>query len=191
MTLSTDRRRLILAASSTMLLAAMGTAHAGYNLWTNAYTFTHKELEAALKRKFPHVGRYLGVIEVSLTEPRLHLDAERNRVTLQANAAVNNPLSPGQTFSGVLALNSGVRYDATQRAVLLDRPEVERFEFPEVPPQYARQLNLVGSLVTRDLLHDYPLYTFKPEELQFKGRTFEPGTITVQSDGIAVQVTLR
>lgn len=185
------RRRFILAGAGGAALLASLPACAGYNLWTNEYTFSRKELEAALARKFPYQYRYLALVDVRLTEPRLRLDAERNRVTIETNAAVNNPLAAGQTFNGILALNSGLRYETAQRALLLDRPALERFELADVPPQYTRQLNAIGSLLARDLLHDYPLYTFKPEQLRFKGRDFEPGTITVLPDGISVQVMPR
>jgi hypothetical protein len=185
------RRRLVFAALVGGTVSSSRLAQAGYNLWTNEYTFTRRELESALARKFPYQARYLAIIDVRLTEPRLRFDVPRNRVTVEANAAVTNPLTPGQTFDGILALNSGLRYASAQRAVLLDRPELERFEFAQVPSQYSRQLNTVGAMVAQDLLHEYPLYTFKPEELRFKGREFEPGTITVQSDGIAVQVNPR
>jgi len=46
-------------------------------------------------------------------------------------------------------------------------------------------------VVAQQLLKDYPLYTFKPEELRFNGKDVEPGAITVAPDGIRVQVNLR
>ena len=41
-------------------------------------------------------------------------------------------------------------------------------------------------MVVQELLRDYALYTFKPEDLRRFGKTFEPGAITVLDDGIKV-----
>jgi hypothetical protein len=38
------------------------------------------------------------------------------------------------------------------------------------------------------LLANYPIYTFQPEQLQFAGVNYEPGTITILTNGIRVQI---
>ncbi|MNC83758.1 hypothetical protein D3C87_1216240 [compost metagenome] len=57
--------------------------------------------------------------------------------------------------------------------------------------QYNEQLNAIGAVVAQQLLKDYPLYTFKPEELRFNGKDVQPGAITVAADGIRVKLDLR
>ncbi|MBC7489331.1 MAG: hypothetical protein H7240_04415 [Glaciimonas sp.] len=42
--------------------------------------------------------------------------------------------------------------------------------------------------MAEQVLNDYPIYTFKPEELRLGGKTFEPDTITMQVDRIVVQI---
>ena len=39
-----------------------------------------------------------------------------------------------------------------------------------------------------ELLNGYPVYTFKPDQLQFAGVGYEPGTITILTNGIRVQI---
>ena len=57
--------------------------------------------------------------------------------------------------------------------------------------QYREQLNAIGAVVAQQLLKDYPVYTFKPEELRFGGKEVEPGTITVGKDEVRVEVKNR
>ena len=45
--------------------------------------------------------------------------------------------------------------------------------------------------VIKQLLKDYPVYTFKPEELHFGGKEVEPGTITVGKEEVRVEVKNR
>jgi hypothetical protein len=46
----------------------------------------------------------------------------------------------------------------------------------------------VAALAATQLLNNYPVYTFKPEQLQFAGVNYEPGTISILTNGIRVQI---
>ncbi|NUA26800.1 DUF1439 domain-containing protein [Cupriavidus basilensis] len=177
------------AGALAMLVAA--SAWAGYNVWTGDYTFSRQELQDAVDKRFPARLRYAQVLDVQLTHPRLLLDEANNRVTTQMDAQVSNTLLPAPPINGTLSLSSGLRYDPAKRAVLLDNPSVERVQVAGMPAQYGEQLNAIGAVVAQQLLRDYPLYTFKPEELHVAGKDVEPGAITVLADGIKVQVNTR
>ncbi len=160
-------------------LAAATAAHAGYNIWTGEYTFTKQELQQAMDKRFPATLRYAQVVSVQLTHPRLVLDDANNRITTQMDALLTNSLGAAPPVNGTLSLNSGLRYDKTQRAVLLDNPTVQDVEVQGMA-LYKAQLNAIGAVVAQQLLKDYPIYTFKPDELRFGGKDVEPGAITVR-----------
>ncbi|MBP0635655.1 MULTISPECIES: DUF1439 domain-containing protein [unclassified Cupriavidus] len=182
------RPSLFLAAAA--VCAAATPALAGYNVWTGEYTLTRQELQAALEQRFPATLRYAEVVTVQLSHPRLVLDEASNRLTTHVDARLTNALLPSPPVDGTLALNSGVRYDPGQRAVLLDNPTVQQVEVNGMA-QYREQLNAIGAVVAQQLLKDYPVYTFKPEELRFGGKEVEPGTITVGKDEVRVEVKNR
>lgn len=186
---SLTTRKAAAAGALAMLVAA--SAWAGYNVWTGDYTFSRQELQDAVDKRFPARLRYAQVLDVQLTHPRLLLDEANNRVTTQMDAQVSNTLLPAPPINGTLSLSSGLRYDPARRAVLLDNPSVERVQVAGMPAQYGEQLNAIGAVVAQQLLRDYPLYTFKPEELHVAGKDVEPGAITVLADGIKVQVNTR
>jgi hypothetical protein len=179
--------RLALGAS----LACATGAWAGYNVWTGEYTFTRDELQGAVDQRFPTTLRYGQVLDVRLTHPRLVLDEASNRVTTQLDARVSNTLLPAPPLNGTLSLNSGIRYDAARRAVLLDNPSVERVDVTGMPAEYGPQLNAIGNVVAQQVLRDYPLYTFTPEQLRMGGVEVVPGDITVLRDGIKVKINTR
>ena len=186
---SLTTRKAAAAGALAMLVAA--SAWAGYNVWTGDYTFSRQELQDAVDKRFPARLRYAQVLDVQLTHPRLLLDEANNRVTTQMDAQVSNTLLPAPPINGTLSLSSGLRYDPARRAVLLDNPSVERVQVAGMPAQYGEQLNAIGAVVAQQLLRDYPLYTFKPEELHVAGKDVEPGAMTVLADGIKVQVNTR
>ncbi|CAG9176902.1 hypothetical protein LMG23992_03365 [Cupriavidus laharis] len=180
-------RRLLFAAAT---LAAATAAQAGYNIWTGEYTFTRQELQQAVDKRFPATLRYAQVVSVQLTHPRLVLDDANNRITTQVDAQLTNALAVSPPVNGTLSLNSGLRYDKAQRAVLLDNPTVQDVEVQGMA-LYKEQLNAIGAVVAQQLLKDYPIYTFKPDELRFGGKEVEPGAITVAPEGIRVEVKDR
>ncbi|MFT4192817.1 MAG: DUF1439 domain-containing protein [Comamonas sp.] len=177
-------------AGAAALLAAPRSARAGYNFWLGEYTLGKPELEAQLARHFPLRLRYAELFTVTLTNPVLGLDAPANRARVTSEMQIDNPLFLRQPARGVLAVSSGLRYDAPARALRLHEARAERVELAGLNGDAARQLQAVAAAVAAEALRDYALYTFRPEELVFKGQTLTPGAITVLDDGIKVKVDL-
>ncbi|MCO4888741.1 DUF1439 domain-containing protein [Cupriavidus sp. WGtm5] len=180
----TSRRRWLAAAAAATL--AVGLAACG--AFRSEYTFSQSELQAALERKFPFNKRYMELFDIQLTNPQLTLDSVRNRVNVQFDATIDNKLFFSQALSGRFALDSGLRYDEPTRSVVLQDPEVKRFDVQGMPAQFSRQLNALGGILAEQLLQGYPLYTFREDQLRLAGTHVEPGTITVLPDGINVKI---
>ena len=176
------RRHLLGAALLGLPLAAS----AGYNFWTGEYTLTRQEIQAHIDKKFPLQMRYSGLFEVRLADPQLTLMAASNRVALAADVHIRNPIAKPHQVQGVLALSSGLKFDPATNAIRLNQPTADRVELQGLDGPNAQQLQNIGAMVVQELLRDYALYTFKPEDLRRFGKTFEPGAITVLDDGIKV-----
>lgn len=178
-----SRRRLLLAATAGA--AALVADCSGFG---NSYTFSLSQLQAALERKFPFNHRYLELFDIQLANPQLQLDPQRNRVSLQFDATIDNRLFFRQPLTGRFALDSGLRYDEPSRSLVLDDPLVKQFDVQGMPAQFQRQVSALGAIVAEQFLQGYALYTFKPDQLRFAGSSVEPGTITVLPDGIHVTI---
>ena len=176
------RRHLLGVALFGLPLAAS----AGYNFWIGEYTLTRQDIQAQIDKRFPLQLRYSELFEVRLSDPQLTLMAASNRIALAADVHIRNPIVKPRQVQGVLALSSGIQFDPATNAIRLDQPTADRVELQGLDGQNAQQLQSIGAIVAQELLRDYALYTFKPEELRRFGKTFEPGAITVMADGIKV-----
>jgi hypothetical protein len=184
-------RRTTLAALAAFAIAGMGLAaasHAAYNIWTGEYSVSKKELETAIAPQFPRKLRYMEIFEVTLSNPRLGMDPDKNRLTTVVDAQIANPLLLARPVNAALTMSSGFKYDAATRSLRLDSPKVENVDSQDLPPQYGQQLSALGNAAADKLLRDYAVYTFTPEQLQMNGKRFEPGKITVEKDAVKVEI---
>ena len=72
--------------------------------------------------------------------------------------------------------------------MVLKTPNVDSVNVSGDAQAYTQQINAAAALLATQLLSNYPIYTFRPEQLQFAGVNYEPGTITILTNGIRVQI---
>ncbi|PXW18423.1 DUF1439 domain-containing protein [Paraburkholderia caballeronis] len=181
----------------TFLLAALTAAGASVSLGACAtgtfpfipdhYTFSRQQVQDAVQRKFPYQRSVSQLFDVSLTNPVVELLPERNRVSVRLDVRLTSPLIR-QPVNGAFMLSSELAYDSASRSVVLRSPSVDRVDVDGDAAPYAQQINAVAALVATQLLNNYPVYTFKPDQLQFAGVNYEPGTITILTNGIRAQI---
>jgi Protein of unknown function (DUF1439) len=151
------------------------------------YTFSRRQVQDALARKFPYRHTVSQVFEIALTDPVVGFEPEANRVTVRLDAHVASPFLQ-QPVDGAFTVSSRLEYDEARRAVVLRSPSVENVDVQGEARAYRQQIEAAGALAAAQWLDGYPIYTFKPEELQFAGVNYEPGTITILTNGIRVQI---
>jgi hypothetical protein len=177
-------RALLGAVAAPAPFAAM----AGFNFFTSEYTASREELQAQIAKRFPVQQRYAEIFTVALRDPQLGLDARANRAAITAVLSIASPLLRPSTVEGVVSVSSALKYDAPARALRLDQPKAERLELQGVTGRDAERLQQIGAVVAQELLRDQPLRTFTAEELTVGRKTYEIGDITVQQDGIKVEL---
>ncbi|CAN7521109.1 DUF1439 domain-containing protein [Variovorax paradoxus] len=186
---TTSRRWMLLRAlCGAAALQAPLSALAGFNFFTSEYTATRDELQAQIAKRFPVAERYAEIFMVGLRDPQLGLDARGNRAAITATLTIASPLLPASPVQGVVSVSSALRYDAAARALRLDHPKAERLELQGVQGRDAERLQQVGAVVAQELLQGQVLRSFTAEELTVGRKTYEIGDITVQDDGIKVQL---
>lgn len=177
-----------LICSGLLALGLAQGAQAAYNVWTNEYTLSRQDLQTAIAPQFPRKLKYMDLFDVTLSNPRLAMDAPNNRLSTVVDAQIANQWLLSRPVNAVLTMSSGFKYDAPSRSLRLDAPRVDNVDSKDVPPQYAQQLTALGNAAADQLLRDYAVYTFKPEQLQMNGKRFEPGKITVVEDAVKVEI---
>lgn len=186
------RRRFLLAALTgcsalgiTVSLAACATPI--FPFIPSHYTFSQQQVQDAVQRKFPYQRTVSQVFEVALTNPVVGFLPEANRVSVKLDARLASPFMQ-QPVDGVFTLSSELAYDAASKSVVLKSPNVDNVSVSGQAQAYTQQINAAAAVLATQLLTNYPIYTFKPEQLQFAGVNYEPGTITILTNGIRVQI---
>lgn len=183
-----SRRVLLRALLGAASVPAPFAALAGFNFFTSEYTASREELQAQIAKRFPVQQRYAEIFTVGLRDPQLGLDAQANRAAITAVLSIASPLLRPSAVEGVVSVSSALKYDAPARALRLDQPKAERLELQGVTGRDAERLQQIGALVAQEMLHGQALRTFTAEELTVGRKTYEIGDITVQQDGIKVEL---
>jgi len=151
------------------------------------YTFSQQQVQEAVQRKFPYQRTVSQVFDVALSNPVVGMLPDANRVSVKLDARFASPFLQ-QPVDGVFTLSSELAYDPASRSVILKSPSVDNVSVNGQAQAYTQQINAAAALLATQLLTNYPIYTFKPEQLQFAGVHYEPGTITILTNGIRVQI---
>jgi hypothetical protein len=183
------RRRFLLAAcaaaGTTLSLAACATAT--FPFIPDHYTFSQQQVQDAVRRKFPYRRTVSQVFDIALSNPVVGFLPDANRMSVRLDARLASPFV-GQPVDGVFTLSSQLAYDSASRSVVLRTPTVDSVKVSGEAEAYAQQISAAAALLATQLLDNYPIYTFKPDQLQFAGVNYEPGTITILANGIRVQI---
>ncbi|NLP62251.1 DUF1439 domain-containing protein [Paraburkholderia sacchari] len=183
------RRAFVLSACAAACAAmSLGACASGiFPFIPDHYTFSQQQVQDAVQRKFPYHRSVQQLFDVALTNPVVTLLPDRNRVAVRVDAHLESPLMQ-EPVSGAFTLSSELAYDAPSRSVILKSPTVDRVDMAGNAAVYAQQVNAVAAMAATQLLANYPIYTFKPDQLQFAGVNYEPGTISILTNGIRVQI---
>jgi hypothetical protein len=189
-TVAPTRRRFLLAASAAAAGITMSLAACAASIFPfipSHYTFSQQQVQDAVQRKFPYQRTLSQVFNVALTNPVVGFLPDTNRVSVRLDAHLASPFLQ-QPVDGVFTLSSELGYDAASHAVVLKSPSVDSVNVSGGAQAYTQQINQGAAVLATQLLTNYPIYTFKPEQLQFAGVNYEPGTITILTNGIRVQI---
>jgi hypothetical protein len=144
-------------------------------------------LQELVARHFPVDKRLLDVIDLTLDSPRVGLQPEANRISVEVALRANGG-GPIQTrLSGSLLVSEGLRFEPSDNTVRLVDVQVERFVIDGLPASWQRQLDRLGKPLARGLLEDQVLYTLRPKDLAaLEGRGLRPGDLRVTASGVEI-----
>src|ERR1700709_1488615 len=170
------RRRFhiaVLGGAGMMALHPWARAASIFPFIPDHYTFSQAQVQDAVHRKFPLERTASQIFDVTLSNPLVGLAPDRNRVTVRLDARLATPFMP-TPVTGIFTLSSQLAYDAPSHSVILMSPTVDDVQVSGDAAQYTQQINAVGAVMATQFLDRYPIYTFKPEQLQFAGVNYEP-----------------
>ncbi|MDQ9170106.1 DUF1439 domain-containing protein [Oxalobacteraceae bacterium R-40] len=143
------------------------------------------QLQDAMARKFPFNSRYLELVDVRLTNPRLSLQPGTNRLITTMDASIAPPFME-KSWTGNFTMSSFLKVDPAKRAIMLDDPRMENIAIAGLTGPYAGRITKAVGLLAEQLLQDTPLYTFDAQDFRYAGAQFLPTKINTTSSGLVV-----
>jgi len=175
-------RRRWLGACLVLPLAACQSLQPG----PRHLELSETRLLALLAGRFPMRQRTLGLLDVTLEQPRLRLIPSENRLGTELDYGVRTLLPGLPALRGVLGLSYGLRFEPTDGTVRLTQVRLERLGVDGLSAAQATQVQqLMGALVAGDALQDMVLHQVKAEDLEAAARRgLRPGALTVVPGGL-------
>lgn len=158
--------------------------------------FSEVQLVERLARQFPLRTRVLGIFEVEVTNPRVQLQPDSNRIATRLDYALGSALAGSRRTLGQLQLSYALRYEPSDQTVRLSEVRAEAVDAGAEPvPEAggaspgAPRLQQLAGLLAQSLLKDHVVYRFKPEDLRAaEGRGVQPGPIRVVPGGVQMEL---
>jgi hypothetical protein len=150
--------------------------------------FTHAELTERLARRFPLEKSVAGLIDISLTRPRVNAREEsgkESRLAATFDVQIKMMLS-NKVVAGTVSMSGKPRYDSATRSIFIGDVRVDSIRVDNMPDALSAALAKAASSIARDNIEDKPLRTFTEAELTRFGLTLNPQRIDVRSEGIAL-----
>lgn len=150
------------------------------------YKISAAQLHEALAARFPLRLGVPGLLELEVSAPRLHLLPARNKLGASLLAQPSGPGLP-PTEPGEVDLLFGLRYEATDRTLRANRPEILDLRLPGLAPDARQALQAWLPALTREVVGEIVVHHFTPRELGLADTMgFEPEKVTVVDDGLLV-----
>lgn len=178
-------KRLWLLGAGALLLGACAAVPPG----PRTVDISEARLARMLATRFPVDHRYMELLDVSLSQPRLRLRPEDNRIQTELHYALGTVLAGTRQVEGELGLSYGLRYEPSDQTVRLKDVRVDRFDVPGMPGR-ADRLSRLGGAVTETLMQDAVIHRFEAKDLQAApGWVYEPGEPVIVPGGLRVTLT--
>ena len=179
-----NRRRRVLLGGA---LALYALALFGCSLGPHTVELSQARLQELVARRFPVDKRVLDAIDLTLDAPRVGLQPEVNRISVEValRAKAGGPIST--RLSGSLLVSEALRFEPADNTIRLVDVQVERFVIDGLPSSWQRQLDRLGKPLARGLLEDQVLYTLREKDVAtLNGRGLRPGDLRVTASGIEI-----
>jgi hypothetical protein len=144
-----------------------------------------QRLQASLDKKFPLTQRPLALIDIQLSNPKLALQPNTNRMSATMDASVA-PVFTSRIWRGTFTLSGLLQLDANRRAVMLAQPQIDQIALEGIDPALSAQVARGAGILAAQILRDTPLYTFGPDDFRYGGSNFVPTRITTTASGLVV-----
>lgn len=173
-----------------LLLAPLFLLSACSTMIPKEYVVSQSQLTRAWAKSFPlqrQVGN--GLLSTSIATPEVGFLAQQNRLSLATNFSASSVLGGG--LQGRIGMTGALRYDAAQRALYLQEPNLDTLQVDQGSPEMAAMLRPTFNMMLSEYLRTNPLYQFKEDEMRYAGTDIEITSVEVVASGIKFHIKPR
>jgi hypothetical protein len=172
----------LLASVLALSLPAGGFTAPG----SKTVTIPQDQLQATLGKRFPYQQKLADVLDLKILSPRLALLPETNRIGTELDLNLLERIG-GRTYTGTMALDYGLRFEASDKSVRMTGVRVSSVKLNNVPEPFNEAISRHMPRMAEQLLNNYALHTFSEQDMMLvSGLGFEPGEIKVTPKGLRV-----
>ena len=145
----------------SVIILIIGIAAGSYYYFSEklfVIELTEQELQEKFSQSIPYKKNYLFIVDVFLSNPRLELIEESNRVKVGLDVTLNIIIN-NDPFAGSIDVSGGVRYSNTNGSFFLDNPQIEALNISGVPAEYTDQASVHLENALSAYYAERPIYT--------------------------------
>jgi len=174
---------------SKVLAPALGVLLAGCAaVESQNLVFSETDLALMLGRQFPLTRKVLEVVELQVSNPRLTLLPERNRVATAFDVLASDRLF-GTQAGAHLRLDYALRFETADHSLRMKDVRVQEMTLNAGANPLRGQAQRLGLLVAEHVLENLSIYRMKPEQADRMDRFgLDARAITVTPRGIEVAI---
>jgi len=136
-----------------------------------------------IEKRFPVNHRYLDLYDVAMTQPKMSLRSESDRLVVTIDTKISSVFT-AKPLEGKLLVSGQLRMDSKRRELVLVNARLESLGDMAEPGN--GKLVRLGQAVAEDLLNDKVLYTFAPDAITVAGQRFNPTRIATRENSLVV-----
>ena len=174
-------QKMLFVSFVLILLAGCGS----FPFVSSEVRMSADQLTQKMMRRFPLEKSVAGLLDITLTNPRIDLSEADNRVTTNFQAMVKLALT-NKSFTGTLKISGRPEYAPASRSLFLRDARIDQIRMDNMPDGLSAALAKAASTVARDVLADKPLHTFQAEDFTKYGVQYVPERIIVRGDQLVL-----
>lgn len=184
--LAHSRGRIAALVGAPLLMLVLVAA---YFLRGETYVvqLTEQQIQEKLDARFPMEKRYLPVLALTLSEPKVELIEGSDRVSFGMKAVVNVRFAgQAKPLGGTGTVTTGLRYNPDDYSFYFDSPTVDELVVQGIPVEYVDHVNTLASQLARDRISRTPVYTLQRTDLRQLAASLVLKEVTVRDGRLVI-----
>lgn len=178
------RRGLLLCASAVLM---MGCAAPGDAMAQPSYTISAQQIQEAVAQKFPRQFGFGGLMNLGLSDPRIQLRPEKNRLNTVLDVLASGPLLQARDYRGALDVDFSLRYEPSDRTLRATQLHLNGLRMEGLNIAADQMIQQYGNTLAQRALQEVVLHQLTDQDLALvNGLGLEPGKFTVTPKGLVV-----